>query len=106
MIRFPWRRRFDPRESRSPHDGGISRTAARLSQLVNEYRAESVRWSEPKPANELWADAWTLDAVRTDVITGAMSPDDGMQWAIAGRTVLDAFQLERSRKDHPSGRFR
>ena len=103
MNRFPWIRRFGNRESRSRRDGGTSNVAGQLSALVTEYRNESMRWAGTS-GDVIWENAWQLDTVRLNLLRGTISADDARQWVAAGWTVLDRYQFDRSRRNHPASR--
>lgn len=105
MIRFPWKRRYPDRESRSPFDGGTSKYADQLRDLIAEYRTESLRWTG-NDADDLWDDAWQLETVRTGLLRGYMTAEYARNWIIAGRLVLDGYQNDRSRTNHPAGKRR
>jgi hypothetical protein len=105
MIRFPWIRRYAPRVSRSPFDGGTSQYADELRELIAEYRTESLRW-DGDPGDDLWDDAWQLEAVRNALLRGTMTADDAGNWIVAGQLVLDGYRTERSRTNHPAGKLR
>lgn len=105
MNRFPWIRKYGRQESRSAFDGGTSSIAGRLSLLIGEYRTESLRWTGD-PSDALWSSAWTLDAIRMQLLHGTTSADDAKQWLIAGRTILNSYQHERSMRTHPAGKAR
>jgi len=91
VNRFRWKTLRVPLEFRSPNVGAI---CDELSQLVDLYRVES-KWWITQNADDLWFDAWTLAAVRDDLMNGILSADDAKQWVEAGHVVLKRYQDQR-----------
>lgn len=105
MIRFPWKRLYGRQAFHYPYDGGTKATAAKLAGLRDEFRRESEHW-KGDAADQLWDNAWTLEALRRQLINGAETADYAANWIIAAQTTLDNYRGRRSRANHPAGKAR